>query len=139
MLRLTPGRGLEQSSGKSLGGGVGWELLTPSGNIWCSHGPSFSQSMDNGEMVLAECLLSPSSPVPPPFLGPVVGSVVFGGAWGFGQFWVVLRGAGMACPGAASVVAVWLSGALAQQVASRIPSLLEPQASSRTPSPATWS
>lgn len=33
----------------------------------------------------------------------------------------------MACPGAASVIAVWLSGALAQQVASRIPSLPEPR------------
>ena len=66
------------SSGKRLGGGAGWELMTPSGNIWCSHGPSFSQSMDNGETVLAECPLSPSSPVPPSFLGPVVGSA---GVW----------------------------------------------------------
>lgn len=87
--------------------------------------------------------LSASSPLLHPLLGPVVGSAVFSwplGVWG--QFWgggPVLRGAGMACPGAASVIAVWLSGALAQQVASWIPSLPEPQACSRTPSPATWS
>lgn len=99
--------------------------------------------MDNGEMALEERPLSASSPVPSPFSRPSGGecSVQLGlGVWG--QFWgggPVLRGAGMACPGAASVTAVWLSGALAQQVASRIPSLPEPQASSRTPSPATWS
>lgn len=39
----------------------------------------------------------------------------------------------MACPGAASVIAVWLSGALAQQVASRTPSLPEPPACCWTP------
>lgn len=86
--------------------------------------------MENGEMALAEC------PCLPPllslllFLGPVVGSAGFSWAWGSGPFWgggLVLRGAGMACPGAASVIAVWLSGALAQQVASRIPSLPEPR------------
>lgn len=87
-------------------------------------------------MALAEC------PCLPPllslylFLGPVVGSAGFSWAWDLGPFWggrPVLRGAGMACPGAASVIAVWLSGALAQQVASRIPSLLEPPACSWTP------
>lgn len=97
--------------------------------------------MDNGEMALAEWL-SASSPLPLHFLGPVVGSTAFSWARGWRPFWgggPDLRGAGMLALGAASVIAVWLSGALAQQVASRIASLPDPQACSWTPGPATWS
>ena len=49
-------------------------------------GPSFSQSMDDGEMALAECPCLPPFLSLPLFLGPVVGSAVFKWDWGLEQF-----------------------------------------------------
>lgn len=63
------------SSGKRLIGVVG--AVDSRGQYLVFPGRSFSQSMDNGEMALAECPCLPPLLSLPPFLGPVVGSAVF--------------------------------------------------------------
>lgn len=66
-----------------------WEQLTSNGNLWCFPVPSFSWSMDNGEMALAERLCPPPVLSLHLFLGPVVGSAVFSWAWVWGSSGVV--------------------------------------------------
>lgn len=120
----------------------GWELLSPSISTWCLMEPPSPSPWGWGDGSSRLPLLLRSSLCP--FLGPVVGSTVFRWAWGLGGSGVMPypRGAGMACPRAAGVIAApcgFLVPWPSRWPSSWTPSLLEPPACSWTPGPAVWS